>query len=109
MFWGLIVSTPVIIVLSMGYGADGQILTASIWEILVGPLYILLDVFTEREFMLRETRSGGDSQGINNHHVVLTHQALGKINVINSSTLNTYFTTLRQGLPYLLKSLPIIR
>ncbi|WP_016732083.1 hypothetical protein [Saccharolobus islandicus] len=45
----------------MVYGVDGQILTALIWKFLVGPLYILLDVFTKREFMLRETRSGGDS------------------------------------------------
>jgi hypothetical protein len=49
-FWGLIASIPVIILLSLLYGIvfNAEIFTALIGGILVGPSHMLLDVFTER-------------------------------------------------------------
>lgn len=47
-FWGLISSMPVIIVLGLAYGMlNTKILAALIDGILVGPSHMLLDVFTE--------------------------------------------------------------
>ncbi|ACP49528.1 hypothetical protein YN1551_3281 [Sulfolobus islandicus Y.N.15.51] len=58
--WGLLVTLPMIMIIYCFYPDHYLLYDIILDGILVGPSHMLLDVFTEREFMLRGMRSGKD-------------------------------------------------